>query len=85
MLFILILIQKIIALCIFSKFNLSMKGSNSQTYQMYLRISLLSLLSLLILQIRFHLLFNKHNEPIRSTIFDFNKLVIELDIEIKYY
>ena len=68
---------KLIVLDILSKFNLSTRGLNSLTYQVYLKINLLSLLFLLILKIRNPLSF------VISTInlLKFNKLVTELDIE----
>ena len=53
-----ILTQKFIILGILSKFNLSIKGLNSLTYPVYLKINLLSLLFLRILKTRNHLLFD---------------------------
>ena len=57
MLFTLILTLILIILDILSKFNLSTKGLNSLTYQVYLKMNLLTLLFLLILKIFNHLLF----------------------------
>ena len=51
-LFGLIFTLKIIILGILSKFNLSTRGLNSLTYQVYLKINLSSLLFLLMLKIR---------------------------------
>ena len=57
MLFDLILIQKLIILGILSKFNLLIKELNSLAHTVYLKINLSSLLYLLLLKIKNHLLF----------------------------
>ena len=57
-------------------------GFNSLTYLVYLKINLLSFLFLLILKIKYRLLFViSINKPIHSTVLSYNKLATELDIE----
>ena len=66
----------------FIKFNLSTRGLNSVTYPVYLKINLLYFLFLLILKTKESpIICYKYNKPIRITVFKFNKLVTELDIE----
>ena len=67
-----------------SKFNLSTKGLNSLTYPVYLKINLLSLLFPMIgdsLKIRNPLSFVVSIINLFVLLFNYNKLVTELDIE----
>ena len=78
------LIRKLIILGTLSKYHSSIRVSISSIYLVYLGIILLNHLFLIILKIRNDLLFGyKYNKPIRSTIFNFNKLVANLDIDTK--
>ena len=81
MLFNFILTQKLIILGILSKVKLSIKEMNSLTYPMHLKINLLSLLYLLFENKEFPIICFKYNKTIHSTVFNYNKLVTELDIE----
>ena len=75
-----ILTPKLIILGILSKFNLSTRGLNSLTYP-EIDKSVISSIPTYYENKESPMICYKYNKPICSTVFNYNKLVTELDIE----